>query len=203
MTMRDNGAHDIEVSGPDIQVSPSDVRLVTSEDRPVIIQDAAPARRRSRRTVLLVAGVVVLVAAIVVGVGLYAGGRDQVVAEPGGQGPQAPAVPAPLSVTVDAPATVVAGQDARFVVHYADGEGIFSGAREDWGDIGAASGRGSPCDGTAPAPKALASSYVATHAWPAAGTYPVSIAVTTYTCQAGEAVEETATTTMQVRVSAR
>jgi hypothetical protein len=206
MTMREGmngeiGSRDIEVSNPEVPAG-IEPAVFAPDDRPVIAL-ASPPPSRQRRPALVVAAVLLPIAAIVVGVAVFLGGGDDVVAKPAGPGPKAPAVPAvpfALSITVDAPATVVAGEDARFVVQYADGLGIFSGGSEDWGDVGASSTRRAVCGTPAAAATALDDSYVVQHAWDAAGTYPVIISVTTYTCQGGEAVEETATTTLQVTV---
>ena len=118
--------------------------------------------------------------------------------------PAAPAVPAPLIVQVDVPAQVVAGRPATLVVHYADGAGIFSGSTEDWGDqVGTSSVSEGACPATAAAPApALSSGYAPRHTWAKPGTYPVTVGVSTYTCVSGAAVQEQASTTVQVVVAA-
>lgn len=164
-----------------------------------------PAARRARRTWRL--GLAVL--AFLVSLGAWswwlAGGEDKVEARPTTVAP-APApvdVPAGLRVSVRAPATVVAGRPARFVVSYSDGAGIFSGATEDWGDTGVGSVSLAACTASAPAAVALQASYVAAHTWAKADSYPVSFTVTTYTCHDGRAKEETRTARVTVVVAAR
>jgi hypothetical protein len=163
-----------------------------------------PSARRS--TVAWRVGLGVLLVALVAAGAwrLSAGGSDEVVARPavGGLAP-APAVVPALTISVDAPATVVAGVPAQFVVHYADGEGVFSGTIEDWGDVGVGSGSQAPCTGSTPAPGPLKDSYVAMHTWTDPGTYPVAISVTTYTCRGGQAVEETKRADLTVVVTPR
>jgi hypothetical protein len=88
-------------------------------------------------------------------------------------------------------------------VSYSDGEGVFSGRVEDWGDVGLGSMRQAACRANAPVAAALRDSYVARHTWRRPGRYPVSFAVTTYTCAGGRATEETRTTQLTVVVGAR
>jgi hypothetical protein len=89
------------------------------------------------------------------------------------------------------------------MVSYTDGEGIFSGSVEDWGETGLGSMKQRACGASAPAGGPVKDSYVATHKWRRAGSYPVSIAVTTYTCSNGRATEETQSAALTVVVAAR
>jgi hypothetical protein len=173
-------------------------------ERLVVIFDDPPARPL-RLTWRL--GLGVLVAAAAVGSGLWwmTGGGHQVATRPAAVARVAGPVRAPsvLAVQVRAPVTVVAGRPARFVVSYSDGQGIFSGGVEDWGDTGVGSVSLAACDASPPAAAALRASYVATHTWAKAASYPVSFAVTTYTCSKGRAVEETRSARLTVVVAAR
>jgi hypothetical protein len=166
-------------------------------DRPVVIFHEATARpfRPARRRA------VALVLVAVAGVGAVSWwvtrpGDVVVVTRPAARAPApapaaAPRAPAALAVTVAAPAAVVAGRAARFVVSYADGSGIFSGSIEDWGEVGVGAVKQRACSADAAAAGPVRGSYAATHTWRAAGSYPVSFAVTTYSCQDGLASEET------------
>jgi hypothetical protein len=178
--------------------------MPTHDDDPgvVLSHDLPRARRRTPWVlgVLWVLGVAALVSVVAF---WHAGDDDPevVVAPPAdARGPAAPATPGPLTVSVDAPTTVLAGAEAAFVVRYRDGEGIFSGSTEDWGDTGAGSASQVRCSGDAPAAGPLEDGYIARHAWTDPGSYPVRIDVTTYVCRGGESVEETATATLQVTV---
>jgi hypothetical protein len=104
---------------------------------------------------------------------------------------------------VAAPTTVVAGHPARFVVSYTDDKGTFSGSVEDWGETGVGSMKLRTCSANAPADGPVEDSYVATHKWRHAGSYPVSFAVTTYTCSHGLATQETRHAALTVVVAAR
>jgi hypothetical protein len=177
-------------------------------DRPVVIFDEATVRplRRARRPALAV----VLVAAAGVGAVSWWATRPGdvvVVTRPEVRAPApapaaAPRVPAVLAVTVAAPAAVVAGRAARFVVSYADGSGIFSGSIEDWGEVGVGAVKQRACSADAAPAGPVQGSYAATHTWRAAGSYPVSFAVTTYSCKDGRASEETQKALLTVVVAA-
>jgi hypothetical protein len=174
-------------------------------DRPVIVFEPEPTRP-SRPTRRLWLGVALLaVAALGAGSWWMASGDEKVVARPATPPPAATVadVPAGLALTVDGPEAVVAGQRARFRVSYSDAEGIFSGSLEDWGDIGVGSMEQAACRSDAPAAAALRDSYVVAHKWRRAGSYPVSFAVTTYTCANGRATEETRDAQLTVVVGAR
>lgn len=202
--------------GDDLDLVTSDISLAASRvpahDRPVIIHDdppaepAEPAEPGGRRLLLVIGGALVLVAVVVAAaVAGRQAARDTpqlVVASAGGPGAATGVVPLALTLRVDGPATVAAGQPAHFVVHYADGEGFFSGGSEDWGGVGASSIKESACGSAPPAGK-LSDSYEVTHSWAKPGHYPVRIGVTTYTCAGGVARPETATRGLQVTVTAR
>jgi hypothetical protein len=160
-----------------------------SFERPVIVFDDPPARSRFPAWLVAIgAAVLTLVGA---GSWLALGADDDVVVRPAADAPGAAAVPSALAISVQPPTKVTAGQPARFVVSYTDGQGIFSGSIEDWGDVGVGSAHRAACGPTTAAAGALHASYAATHSWAKAGSYPVSIAVTTYTCRNGQAAEET------------
>ena len=63
--------------------------------------------------------------------------------------------------------------------------GHFSGGVEDWGEAGVGSVKQRACSASTPVAAPVQGSYVAVHKWRAAGSYPVSFAVTTYTCSNG------------------
>jgi hypothetical protein len=168
---------------------------------PVIIFDEPPAR--STRFAWLLGLGVLLLALVGAGAWLARDTGDDVIVRPAADAPAPAAVPSALAISVRAPATVTAGKPARFVVSYTDGHGIFSGSIEDWGDVGVGSAKRATCGATPPAAAALHDSYVATHRWAQAGSYPVSISVTTYTCSNGQATEETQKTQLTVVVAAK
>ena len=170
---------------------------------PTIVFDDSPAPQphRGRRLAL-----VALLAVVVVGAGWWLmRGDDQIAVRPAvAAAAHAPVhAPAGLAVTVAAPTTVVAGHPARFVVSYSDGEGTLGGSVEDWGETGVGSMKLRACAANAPADGPVKDSYVATHKWPPAGSYPVSFAVTTYTCSHGLATQETRNAALTVVVAAR
>ena len=112
-----------------------------------------------------------------------------------------PAVVEPLTLQVDGPAAVQAGQPAELVVHYQDGKGTFSGSTEDWGDgVGTSSLAQGRCTAAGPPADPTSGSYRATHTWAEPGSYTVSVGVSSYTCVDGAAVEEQASTTVTVVV---
>lgn len=146
-----------------------------------------------------VAGALALWATLSIG----GGGDETVTARPPAGSAPAPA-PADLSATVTAPGDVVAGEPARFEIAYADGEGVFAGGSEEWGDGQAVSSvtQGRCDDATAPAAEALDGSYAATHVFEEPGTYTVAVEVSTYTCVDGAPRTETAAATTTVVVAA-
>jgi hypothetical protein len=187
------------------------VRTETSSglEPPTIVFDDSPAPQLHpvrRLGVVALLAVLALAAVLVVGAGWWlTRGDDQIAVRPAAAAP-APApvhAPAGLAVTVAAPTTVVAGHLARFVVSYSDDEGTFSGSVEDWGETGVGSMKLRACAVNAPADGPVKDSYVATHRWRHAGSYPVSFAVTTYTCSHGLATQETRNAALRVVVAAR
>jgi hypothetical protein len=115
-----------------------------------------------------------------------------------------PVVPDPLGLDVTVPTDVVAGQPATLVVRYTDGAGTFSGSTEEWGDdVGTSSLAEDICPAPAAAAAPVQGSYTATHTWAKPGSYPVKVAVSSYTCVDGAAVLEEATTTVTVEVAAK
>ena len=179
-------------------------------DRPVVRTGAvplptAPSRFRLRRAVQL--GVALgLVLAVAGGTWLALRGDDgaDVVATDRGAPAAEPAGPAPLTLTVEVPVVVRAGTAARLTVRYEDGEGIFSGSTEDWGDgVGTSSLAQGRCAATGNPAAPASGSYLAAHTWSEPGSYPVTVGVSSYTCVDGAPVEEQATTTLRVEVVAR
>jgi hypothetical protein len=59
------------------------------------------------------------------------------------------------------------------------------------------------CAANAPADAPVEDSYLATHKWRHAGSYPVSFAVTTSACSHGLATQETRNAALTVVVAAR
>ena len=59
------------------------------------------------------------------------------------------------------------------------------------------------CGASASAGGPVNDSYVATHTWRRAGSYPVSFTVTTHTCSNGRATQETQSAALTVVVAAR
>ena len=197
------------VEAPEIVVSGAPDR--PTGDRPVIVWSgtvpaAASGRTRLRRAVQ--AGVALGLVLAVSGVGWLAlggSGADDVATDrvPAADGAAAdkPAVVAPLTLQVDAPTAVQAGQPAELVVDYQDGKGTFSGSTEDWGDgVGTSSLAQGRCTAAGPPADPTSGSYRATHTWAEPGSYAVTIGVSSYTCVDGAAVEEQASTTVTVVV---
>lgn len=173
---------------------------------PTIVFDDVPSPNAPQPRLARRLGVVALLAVFVVGAGWWLTRRDDQIAVRSAVAAPAPApvhAPAGLAVTVAAPQTVVAGHPARFVVSYTDGEGIFSGSIEDWGETGVGSTKQRACAPNAPASGPVKDSYLVTHTWRRAGSYPVSFAVTTYTCRNGLARQETQNAALTVAVAAR
>ena len=174
---------------------------------PTIVFDDSPAPQAHpirRLGVVALLAVLALAAVLVVGTGWWlTRGDDQIAVRPAAAAPARVHAPAGLAVTVAAPTTVVAGHPARFVVSYSDGEGTLGGSVEDWGETGVGSMKLRACAANAPADGPVKDSYVATHKWRHAGSYPVSFAVTTYTCSHGLATQETRNAALTVVVVAR
>jgi hypothetical protein len=190
-------------SGPRVDDAPLVVApSTTPPDRPVVLGTTPdpPAGSRRRLVVALVVVLVVLVAAVAGWLLLRSDGGTASTHTPADQA-GGPVVPAPLRIQVDAPAQVVAGAPATFVVHYTDGAGTFAGSTEDWGDaIGASSVSLGQCTAAVPASSA-AGSFNVDHTWTKPGTYQVALAAASYTCVNGAAVPEQVTKTLQVVVA--
>ena len=186
-----------EGQGVEVRRTP-DVVVTTTPDTGSTPAGRPPAARRGR----LVLGVATLLAlALAVALVLVAvlGGDDDPVkaTAPSAAGPAAPAA---LGMTVELPDTVVAGQAADIVVRWSDGEGVFSGTSEDWGDgVGTSSLAQDQCTGVVTDRKS-ADSYPVTHTWAEPGSYQVALGVTTYLCTDGTAVQEDVSKTVTVQV---
>jgi hypothetical protein len=187
-----------EGHGVEVRRSPDLVVTTTPDPGP---PDAdRPADGRRRRLVIGGAALLVLAAAIALVLGVVLGGDDDPVeaAAPSAAGPAAPAA---LGMTVELPDTVVAGQPADIVVRWSDGEGVFSGTSEDWGDgVGTSSLAQDQCTGVATDRKS-ADSYTVSHTWAEPGSYQVALGVTTYLCTDGSAVQEDVSKTVTVQVT--
>lgn len=176
--------------------------IVVSTTLPPAREEPQPGPPRRTLAVALVAGLVLVIVVTLVLIWVT-GGDDDVVARapspPAAQGPQQPAA---LTMSVQAPETVVAGEPAEFVVTWSDGSGVLAGSTEEWGDdVGASSVREGRCEASAPAEPAAAGEFAVSHTWAEPGTYPVVLGVTTTTCSGGEAaVREDASTTVTVTV---
>jgi len=184
---------DLEVRhDPDVVVTTTTPQTSTVPDGP------PPAQPRRRLVVGLVAMLALALAAVLVLVLVLGGDDDPVQAKaPSDAGP---AVPAELGMTVELPDSVVAGENAQIVVRWTDGEGVFSGTSEDWGDgVGTSSLAQDQCTGVATDRKS-ADSYTLEHAWSEPGTYQVVLGVTTYACTDGSAVQEDVSKTVSVQV---
>ena len=179
---------------------------VSSAEAAVSPRSGPPARRPVGPWVVAAVVVVLAVGAVVAaGLALGRGADDAVVAEPADQSPaRGPVVPAPLTMTVVMPASVVAGRLATIEVRYAGGHGQFGGSTEDWGDgVGTSSLRQGACDTVPAAATPLSGSYRLTHTWDRPGTYTVQLGVSAYACAGASAVEEQAGKKLTVTVAAR
>jgi hypothetical protein len=167
---------------------------------------SAPLRRRRLLLLALSVGLaLVSLAALAVGFGPGRGTDHPVTASDGTPAAATVAAPRPaaIRVSVAAPRQAVAGQPLRLVVTYADGRGIFSGSTEDWGDgVGVSSLAEDRCSARTGSPGPITGTYRATHTFSKPGSYPVRIAVSSYTCEGAAPVEEEATTTVTVEVAA-
>ncbi len=204
MDTRDTRSPQLE-QAPEIVVSHAPTVAADQQDRPVLVPDADPPRAARPRWMLAGLAALVVLALVLVGWLVLGGGDDdsQVSTTPGA-GAQQPAAVAPLSLTVDPVVGAVAGTPATLVVHYADGTGVFAGSTEEWGDeVGTSSLAEATCPSPAPAEAPLKGTYQATHTWAAAGSYPVKVAVSSYTCVDGAPVLEQASTTVTVEVAAK
>lgn len=155
--------------------------------------------------VLAVAVVAVLALALLATLGLmWFGAGDHGVStrtpvQPGAAGP---ARSEALEVEVSAPAEVTAGVAATFTITWRDGDGIFSGTTEEWGDgVGVSSEQQARCDVTGPrADRPGRGSIEVPHVFAKPGRYTVVLGVTTYTCQGAAATTESAAETLTVTV---
>lgn len=191
-------------SGPRVDDAPVVVApSTTPPDLPVVLGTTPdpPSGSRRRLVVALVAVLVVVVAAVAGWLLLRDDGGTASTRTPGANA-GGPSALAPLRIQVDAPAQVVAGAPATFVVHYTDGAGTFAGSTEDWGDaIGASSVSLGQCTAATPA-SAADGTFNAAHTWNTPGTYQVTLSAASYTCVDGGAVPEQVTKTLQVVVAA-
>ena len=189
--------HDIEVRhGPEVRVPAARMPASHAE-----AQDGpAPAPPRRRLVVTLVSLLVLTLVATLTLV-LVLGG-DEPTVEATVPPADVAAGPAPLGMTVDLPTRVVAGEEATIVVRWTDGEGVFSGSTEEWGDgVGASSLAQDACTGVT-TDQPSAGRYAVAHTWSEAGTYQLVLGVATYTCEGGSAVTEDASKTVSVEVVA-
>jgi hypothetical protein len=106
-------------------------------------------------------------------------------------------------ITIEAPASVIAGQAAGFTVNYEVATGRFSGSIEEWGDgIGGASASQERCETTEQTTGPSSGRYPVTHTWADPGTYDVVLGVNTYSCTGSQSREFKATRTLSVTVVA-
>ena len=185
--------------GQDLEVRRTpDVVVTTTPPADVPGDGPRPAQPRRRLVVALAALLALVLAAVLVSVLVLGGGDEPVRAtQPPAAGPVAPAA---LGMTVEVPDTVVAGQPAEVVIRWTDGEGVFSGTSEDWGDgVGTSSLAQDQCTGVA-TDRAAADTYRVAHTWSEPGSYQVALGVTTYVCTGGSAVQEDVSKTVTVQV---
>ena len=110
--------------------------------------------------------------------------------------------PAPR-ITIEAPATVVAGKPATFTVNYALTNGRLSGSVEEWGDgVGGGSAKQERCESSAQTAGPTSGRYSVTHTWSRPGTYDVVLGVNTYTCVGTQSRDSKAFRTLPVTVVA-
>jgi len=204
MDIRDTRGPQLE-QAPEVVVSHAPTAPgADQQDRPVLLPDTDPPRARPGRGMLAGLAALVVLALVLAGWLLLGGGDDSQVSTTPGAGAQQPAAIAPLSLTVDPVVGAVVGQPATLVVHYADGTGVFGGSTEEWGDdVGTSSLAEDICPSPSPAAAPLKGTYQATHTWAAPGSYPVKVAVSSYTCVDGAPVLEQASTTVTVEVAAK
>lgn len=208
MDRMNNPADRLEATGPDVVVihdAPPEV--INSSATPPRSDDLGlteSAQSSSRRRLMLITGLLALalIAALLV---VFLPGDDEVATQPGNQTqPKAPAAqPAEPRITIEAPASVVAGQPAAFTVNYELPSGRFSGSIEEWGDgIGAGSAKQERCETTAQTSGPSSGRYSVSHTWAKAGTYEVTLGVNTYTCSGTTPSEAKASRTLTVTVLA-
>ena len=184
--------------GHGLEVRPGPDLVVTTVPGSSAAPDGPPPTPPRRRLVVGLAALLALVLAGVLVLVLALGGDDEPVKA---SSPAAgPAAPAALGMTVELPDTVVAGRTAEIVVRWVDGEGVFSGTSEDWGDgVGTSSLAQDQCTGAA-TDRRSADTYTLKHAWSEPGSYQVVLGVTTYVCTDGTAVQEDVSKTVTVQV---
>jgi hypothetical protein len=202
--METREGRDLEVQrDPEVVLSTSGDRGDPSDPGAEHLADGpAPAPPR-RRLVIVLAALLALALAVTVVLVLVLGGDDEPEVTTRTPAAADPAGPAPLGLTVEVPDQVVAGQPARLVVRWTDGEGVFSGSTEEWGDgVGTSSLAQDSCSATATAAqgKPSAGRYTARHTWAEPGIYQVTVGVSSYLCEGGSATEEDASTTVAVEV---
>lgn len=202
MTTRENAT--VQTSGPDIVVIGRPAQPAGSPAPEAPAPPGSP-RPSSRLLLWLVVAAVALAAVTAAAVAGLRSGDEDAVAQPVGEQPaQLPAAPAALQVSADAPSSATVGDPVTITVTYSDGSGIFSGTSEDWGDgVGTSSQREGLCTAADAAPGALSDTYRLVHTWTEPGTYAVTIGVHSYSCQGTAAVQEQATTVLNVQVLAR
>jgi hypothetical protein len=185
--------------GQDLDVRREPEVVVSTSSDAGTDPDGPPPAPPRRRLVIGLAALLALALAVVLVLFLVVGGDDRPVKATAPVGDGA-VVPAALGMTVELPDTVVAGQNAEIVVRWTDGEGVFSGTSEDWGDgVGTSSLAQDQCTGVATDRKS-ADRYTVKHAWSEPGSYQVVLGVTTYLCTDGSAVQEDVSKTVSVQV---
>ncbi|HTE73973.1 MAG TPA: hypothetical protein VK640_12340 [Actinomycetes bacterium] len=197
--METREGRDVEVQrGPEVVVG---TESGTSAGERAV--DGPPPVRPRRRLVAGLVALLALVFAATVVLVLVLGGDDEPEVTTRTPAAADPAGPASLGLTVEVPDRVVAGQPASLVVRWADGEGVFNGSTEEWGDgVGTSSLAQDSCaaSATAAQDRPSAGRYVASHTWAEPGTYQVTIGVASYLCTGGTATQEDARTTVSVQV---
>ena len=188
--------------GPGISVRrQADVVVVTDGSGAPPSEPDAPAPRRTLAVVLL--GVLLLAVITTLVLVWLTGGDDDVSTAAPAQPVGKPGEPAALSVSIDAPETVVAGRAATFVLRWTDGAGAFAGTTEDWGDgVGVGSVAVEGCTTVGPTDPGSGTVRLR-HTWAKPGTYPVVLTATTTTCRDGQPVTEDASQSITVTVVAR
>lgn len=180
----------------------ADELVVLHTRPPVVVESSSPARGRWGIPLGLGLVLLLLVAGLV-GRTVDETDRTVVAGAPGAGSPSAPTSLGALSIEVDAPDTVTARRPATFTVTWQDGDGIFSGTSEDWGDgVGVSSAQQESCEGATADPRPGKGSLIIRHVWDRPGSYQVNLGVSTYTCRAGKAVVETADQLVTVEVLA-
>lgn len=192
MKTRDGSPLVVRRHAPEVVVVPDHADELT-------VEHAAAPPRRTLAVVLV--GVLGLALVVTLALIWAVGREDEVTVQSPGAGAEGPATPAALSVHLDVPAQVVAGEPAEFVLHWRDGAGTFAGTIEDWGDgLGTGSVKVGACTGSEPAPVAGSGQVALQHTWSEPGTYTLAIGATTSTCAGTQVVMEDASATVTVEV---